>query len=247
MESIFKYANKRKGFVTFLILFVVPFIKVLLHYFISPFCQTVKRSIPNKKNILYELAETTVIKFKALYFELVGNPLYKCLDFSEHFGLLFKEQVFLFVPSIVIVILVVWNFSNTIDNMLSMNKRKENKKKDSFISIVSLNKEIENISSREKTNWEYFVVNLFKEILSLFLFMLIVNSTPKFGGFGGVKDLMAFTLGLFIPYVILKFIYFIYTLINKKPKWPKSYWWLIIPFSMYLFMIIDWIGLSATN
>jgi len=118
-DRIWEYANKRKGFVTFLILVVVPFLKVLLHYFISPFCQTVKRSLrTNDRETFYELAETTVIKFKAFYFDLVDNSIKKCLDFSEHFGLLFEEQVFLFIPSIVIVILVIWNFSDKIDDLL---------------------------------------------------------------------------------------------------------------------------------
>ena len=108
MESVFKYANKRKGFVTFLILFVVPFIKVLLHYFISPFC------VPSGR-------------IKRLSFELTGTPLERCLDFGEHFGLLFEEQLILFVPSVILVILVVWNFSNTIDDLLAINKREENK------------------------------------------------------------------------------------------------------------------------
>ena len=199
MESILKYINKRKGFVTFLILVVVPFIKVLLHYFISPFCKTT--NVTKKLRIFYDLNEKIVAKFKAFYFDLVDNPIKKCLDFSEHFGLLFEEQVFLFIPAVVIVILVVWNFSNTIDNMLSMNKRKENKKKDSSNSKVSLNQNIENISSTDKINWEHFVINIFKEILSFLGFMIIVNASTHLGAPSGFKGLMGFTLGFFIAFI----------------------------------------------
>ena len=235
MESILKYINKRKGFVTFLILVVVPFIKVLLHYFISPFCEIVK---VKKYKLLYDLNEKIVTKFKAFYFDLVDNSIKKCLDFSEHFGLLFEEQVFLFIPSVVIVILVVWNFSNKIDDLLSMNKRREKTKKDNTNPHTISKKKIEYLSVKEMGNIKHLITILFKEILSFLGFMFIVNASTHLGAPSGFKGLMSFTLGFFLPYIVLKFIYFIYTLINKKPKWPKSYWWLIIPFSVYLFMTI---------
>jgi hypothetical protein len=79
-DRIWEYANKRKGFVTFLILVVVPFLKVFMHHFIFP-----------------------------------SRSHY---DFSEHISLLFEDKFFLFIPSIIIVILVIWNFSDKIDNMI---------------------------------------------------------------------------------------------------------------------------------
>ena len=80
-QKLFKYINDRKGFVTFLILFVIPFLKVFMHHFLFP-----------------------------------SNRNY---DFSRHFSLLFEDKLFLFIPSIIIVTLVLWNFSDKIDNMIS--------------------------------------------------------------------------------------------------------------------------------
>ena len=80
-QKLFKYINDRKGFVTCLILFVIPFLKVFMHHFL----------FPSRRNY----------------------------DFSRHFSLLFEDKLFLFIPSIIIVILVLWNFSDKIDNMIS--------------------------------------------------------------------------------------------------------------------------------
>jgi len=67
-DRIWEYANKRKGFVTFLILFVIPFLKVFMHHFVFP-----------RRNY----------------------------DFSDHFSLLFEDKLILFIPSVILVILVI--------------------------------------------------------------------------------------------------------------------------------------------
>ena len=91
-QKLFKYINDRKGFVTFLILFVIPLIKLLLHYIL--FSSTYQTSLRS------------------------GRPINRQLDFSGHFNQLFDEKLILFIPSIIIVILIIWNFSQKIDNII---------------------------------------------------------------------------------------------------------------------------------
>ena len=97
-QKLFKYINERKGFVTFLILFVIPLIKFSLHYFISP--------------------SKHLVKYKRRVRVGSSDSYWESYDFSEHFNLLFDDKLFLFIPSIIIVILVIWNFSNKIDKLL---------------------------------------------------------------------------------------------------------------------------------
>ena len=221
--------DKKNKNIVLLIISIIP-LKIITHFLFS--IGEVKRVCVQGCLRLREFSSSGPVAKK---YEYVND-----FSINDSINLVFKDDLWLFGLVIFSLGFIGWYFG-IFDDFLYANK---NIKKDSSNSKVSLNQNIENISSTDKTNWEHFVINLFKEILSFLGFMVIVNASTHLEAPSGFKGLMGFTLGFFIPYVILKVIYFGYTITKGKPKWPQSLWWLIIPFSVYLFMTI---GLSATN
>ena len=127
-QKLFKYINDRKGFVTFLILFVIPLIKLLLHY----------------------------ILFSSTYQSrsLRGRTINIQLDFSGHFNQLFDEKLILFIPSIIIVILIIWNFSQKIDNIIHSIKS-ISKQKNTINNEKKVEKSKEKIQQKKESKFDF--------------------------------------------------------------------------------------------
>ncbi|MDB4130911.1 hypothetical protein N9600_02010 [Flavobacteriaceae bacterium] len=125
-QKLFKYINDRKGFVTFLILFVIPLIKLLLHYILFSSTYKLNRG---------------------------GRYINRQLDFSGHFNQLFDEKLILFIPSIIIVILIIWNFSQKIDNIIHSIKS-VSKQKNTINNEKKVEKSKEKIQQKKKSKFD---------------------------------------------------------------------------------------------
>ena len=222
-QKLFKYINDRKGFVTLLILFVIPFLKVFMHHFLFP-----------------------------------SNRNY---DFSRHFSLLFEDKLFLFIPSIIIVILVLWNFSSQIDKLLyyfktySFEKSNLDKglNKEYFTNEVRFSdvkkkifnarppKEFSNLlttifDSKHFINFRNFIISWFSlTIVKAIVFPIIRGSRYMDGSINSnvITGILTQTFASFLLfYFTIKLLVFIF---SKKHEWPTGWGYHILPW-IYMFL-----------
>ena len=90
--------NRKKNFTLFLI--SVPIFKLLIHYVIYP---------ETRKNVIGAINNERV--FGGIS-NIYGGRVRKGLD--VHLDLLFKEQLILFIPSLIILLLIIWFFNDKI-------------------------------------------------------------------------------------------------------------------------------------
>ena len=239
-QKLFKYINDRKGFVTFLILFVIPFLKVFMHHFLFP-----------------------------------SNRNY---DFSRHFSLLFEDKLFLFIPSIIIVILVLWNFSDKIDNMISSIKSilvkinnnqtswniTENKSDSIQKNTINSEEKLKNSKTTEskfelKKNDDskefkgsinkFFKSKYFETFYTFYISLFVLTFIDKIfipfflKGANYMDGSMNFNniVGSFaqiLPYFLFFYfpIKFLVVVFSKKHKWPTNIAYHIIPYAIYFFL-----------
>ena len=239
-QKLFKYINDRKGFVTFLILFVIPFLKVFMHHFLFP-----------------------------------SNRNY---DFSRHFSLLFEDKLFLFIPSIIIVILVLWNFSDKIDNMISSIKSilvkinnnqtswniTENKSDSIQKNTINSEEKLKNSKTTEskfelKKNDDskefkgsinkFFKSKYFETFYTFCISLFVLTFIDKIfipfflKGANYMDGSMNFNniVGSFaqiLPYFLFFYfpIKFLVVVFSKKHKWPTNIAYHIIPYAIYFFL-----------
>ena len=239
-QKLFKYINDRKGFVTFLILFVIPFLKVFMHHFL----------FPSRRNY----------------------------DFSRHFSLLFEEKLFLFIPSIIIVILVLWNFSDKIDNMISSIKSilvkinnnqtswniTENKSDSIQKNTINSEEKLKNSKTTEskfelKKNDDskefkgsikkFFKSKYFETFYTFCISLFVLTFIDKIfipfflKGANYMDGSMNFNniVGSFaqiLPYFLFFYfpIKFLVSVFSKKHKWPTNIAYHIIPYAIYFFL-----------
>ena len=239
-QKLFKYINDRKGFVTFLILFVIPFLKVFMHHFL----------FPSRRNY----------------------------DFSRHFSLLFEDKLFLFIPSIIIVILVLWNFSDKIDNMISSIKSilvkinnnqtswniTENKSDSIQKNTINSEEKLKNSKTTEskfelKKNDDskefkgsinkFFKSKYFETFYTFYISLFVLTFIDKIfipfflKGANYMDGSMNFNniVGSFaqiLPYFLFFYfpIKFLVSVFNKKHEWPTNIAYHIIPYAIYFFL-----------
>jgi len=93
--------NRKKNFTLFLI--SVPIFKLLIHYVIYP-----KTYSPVIGEVYDEFRRGLGSKFRSVY----GDKVREGLD--VHIDLLFKEELILFIPSLIILLLIIWFFNGKI-------------------------------------------------------------------------------------------------------------------------------------
>jgi magnesium-transporting ATPase (P-type) len=98
--GVLKYISKRKKNIS-LVLIIIPFLKVILHYLLYPITNKQFLGIdPNVRRRNYGGVRT------------YGNP-YK-VSFGEHLDSIFEYELFLFIPSIIVVLFIAWYFNDKI-------------------------------------------------------------------------------------------------------------------------------------
>lgn len=103
MEHLLKFIANRKRNITFFII-SIPIIKVLIHYFVYPI---------KKKRIGRMIDLTTSRDAPDI------NPIYVYGDndnmgIDVHIKLMFEKELILFIPSVVILMLIIWLFNDKI-------------------------------------------------------------------------------------------------------------------------------------
>jgi hypothetical protein len=103
--GVLKYISERKKNIS-LALIIIPFLKVILHYVFYPIRTSHvigSRTIaPNKKSFSQETYE------ESFYSEPYRE------SFGEHLDSIFEYELFLFIPSIIIVLFIAWYFNDKI-------------------------------------------------------------------------------------------------------------------------------------
>ena len=95
--GVLKYISERKKNIS-LALIIIPFLKVILHYTLYP----QEKKIFNTRRTVGELEWRKV-------FSHMGTH-----DFGKHIEFVFEYELFLFIPSIIIVLFIAWYFNDKI-------------------------------------------------------------------------------------------------------------------------------------
>jgi hypothetical protein len=232
-QKLFIFINDRKGFVTFLILFVIPFLKVCMHHFL----------FPSRSNY----------------------------DFSRHFSLLFEDKLILFIPSIIIVILVLWNFSDKTDNNQTSWNFTENKSNSIQKNTINSEDKLKNSKTTEskfelkknddskefkgvfenfdflgsinkffkskyfETFYTFYISWFFLTFTDKIIIPILKGATYMNGSLtsntiiGSLSEIIGYFLFFYFPIKLLVMLF------NKKNKWPTNIAYHIIPYFIYFF------------
>ena len=94
--GVLKYISKRKKNIS-LVLIIIPFLKLILHYTLYP----QEKKLYQKKFINEDNDEMEFWKMSTH-------------DFGKHIEFVFEYELFLFIPSIIIVLFIAWYFNDKI-------------------------------------------------------------------------------------------------------------------------------------
>ena len=100
-KNISKYISKRKKNIS-LVLIIISFLKIILHYTLYP---------QEKKEYVQAFIGKPVdyVTMDGMEFSHMGTH-----DFGKHIEFVFEYELFLFIPSITIVLFIAWFFNDKI-------------------------------------------------------------------------------------------------------------------------------------
>lgn len=95
--GVLKYISERKKNIS-LALIIIPFLKVILHYTLYP----------QEKKIFNTLRTVGELEWRKVFSHMGTH------DFGKHIEFVFEYELFLFIPSIIIVLFIAWYFNDKI-------------------------------------------------------------------------------------------------------------------------------------